>query len=189
MSGRAVFLDRDGVLNRLIFNPETQAYESPHRLEDLQLNEGIPKLRRLQEAGYLLFLITNQPSYAKGKLGLETLKAIHAAVDDGLRGAGLRFQEYYYCFHHPEAVLEALRQNCPCRKPSPYFLRRAIRNYTLDAAASWLVGDQDSDMDCARAVGLKTILLETAESASRRQKGEAENKLPDLSSAIERILA
>src|ERR1039458_8963226 len=97
---RAVFLDRDGVLNRNVLNPATGEYESPGRPEEFHFVSGVfPALLRLQEAGYLLFLVSNQPNYAKGKNTLEELHAVQALVLAGLNHAGIRFAAFYYCFH------------------------------------------------------------------------------------------
>jgi D-glycero-D-manno-heptose 1,7-bisphosphate phosphatase len=189
MQGRAVFFDRDGVLNRLILNPATDEFESPHRVEDLQITANLDGLLRpLQDAGYSLFLVSNQPSYAKGKTSMEALQEIHAALDRHLKAAGIVFREYYYCFHHPESRVAELLGPCSCRKPSPYFLEQAISAYHLDRSLSWMVGDQDSDVECGKAAGLKTVLLEIPESLKKRGASKPDEIFPDLQSVIPRIL-
>lgn len=148
---RAVFLDRDGVLNRNIWNPETLAYESPLTPEQFELlPDVIPSLGLLRDAGYLLFLVSNQPNFAKGKASLDTLAAIHNRFEAAIEG--IRFQAFYYCFHHPDFTGE-----CRCRKPSPYFLLQASDSFHLDLARSWMVGDRASDVACGRAAGARTI--------------------------------
>src|SRR5659263_300412 len=98
----AVFLDRDGVLNELILNPATGEDEPPHGIEDMKLFPYVIEcLGKLRNAGYDLFLVSNQPDYAKGKTTLETLENVHKIFDQLLTSRGIYFKEYYYCYHHP----------------------------------------------------------------------------------------
>lgn len=155
---RAVFLDRDGVINRNIYDPETGAYESPHRVEDFQLLPNvIPALTRLRDAGFDLFLVSNQPSHAKGKVTLATLNEIHSQFMAQLSAANLSFKEFYYCFHHPDGIVPEYSGLCRCRKPSPYFLFLARDQYELALSRSWLVGDRSTDITCGVAAGVRTI--------------------------------
>ncbi len=159
---RAVFLDRDGVLNRIIHNPSTGAFEAPLIPAQFQLIPGaIAALSELQEAGFLLFLVSNQPNYAKGKNSLATLAAIHRRLEEALPDARVSFAGVNYCFHHPEGVVPAYSGPCRCRKPSPYFLLRARDQFMLDMRQSWMIGDRLSDVECGRAAGVKTILVGT----------------------------
>jgi len=156
--GRAVFLDRDGVLNRNVFNPVTCTYESPHRAEDFELLPGVLKgLALLQETGYRLILVSNQPSYAKGKISLAAIQAVHRRLADTLGGAGISFDAFYYCLHHPDGVIPEYSGPCECRKPSPYFLLQAKARFDLDLANSWMIGDRETDIMCGRAAGVRTI--------------------------------
>ncbi len=181
---RAAFLDRDGVLNELVFNPATGEYESPHHLADLALVPGMELgLKELQEAGYLLFLVSNQPSFAKGKTSLEEIKAIHERLHQALLGWGIRFRAYYYCYHHPESLVPELKGPCACRKPSPHFLLEAAREHGVDLGRSWMVGDQDSDVQCGRAAGTRTVLVENARSAKKRGASRPDFRAADLRQA------
>jgi D-glycero-D-manno-heptose 1,7-bisphosphate phosphatase len=155
---RAVFLDRDGVLNRNVFNPLTGTYESPHRAEDFELLPGVLEgLARLQETGYRLILVSNQPSYAKGKTSLAAIQAIHQRLADTLNGAGILFDAYYYCLHHPDGIIPEYSGRCECRKPSPHFLLQAKARFDLDLVNSWMIGDRETDILCGRAAGVRTI--------------------------------
>lgn len=150
---RAVFLDRDGVLNRNIWNHATQAYESPLTPEQFQLlPKVISSLHLLRDAGYLLFLVSNQPNYAKGKASMQTLEAIHGRLEATLKEAQISFTAYYYCLHHP-----AYTGECDCRKPSPHFLFKARENFGVDLKHSWMVGDRATDVECGRAAGTQTV--------------------------------
>jgi D-glycero-D-manno-heptose 1,7-bisphosphate phosphatase len=134
---RAVFLDRDGVLNRNIFNPATGEYESPGRPEEFELVAGgLEPLKRLQDAGYLLFLISNQPNYAKGKNTLEELQDVHALLVKSLNEAGIVFADFFYCFHHPHGIVPSHAGSCDCRKPSPYFLNKAAEEFGVSLPTS-----------------------------------------------------
>ena len=95
---RAVFVDRDGVVNALVYNGSTGDYESPHTPNDFHVIPGaLQGLLLLQKTGFLLFLVSNQPSYAKGKTSLASLHAVHEALVKKLTRAGVKFTEYYYC--------------------------------------------------------------------------------------------
>jgi D-glycero-D-manno-heptose 1,7-bisphosphate phosphatase len=150
---RAVFLDRDGVLNRNVWNPATNQYESPLTPEQFELlPDVLPALRLLCDAGYLLFLVSNQPNYAKGKASMDTLNAIHCRLETALTEAKISFAAFYYCFHHPEFTRE-----CICRKPSPYFLFQARDTFGVHLTTSWMVGDRVTDIECGRGAGTRTI--------------------------------
>ena len=158
---RAVFLDRDGVINRNIFNPVTGEYEAPLSAEDFVLMPGVPKaLLRLHEAGFLLFLVSNQPNYAKRKVSLAELDAIDAELRRELAATRIEFAGVYYCLHHPDGDVEGHSGPCACRKPSPYFLLRASREFGIDLEESWMVGDRATDILCGRAAGVRTVLVD-----------------------------
>jgi D-glycero-D-manno-heptose 1,7-bisphosphate phosphatase len=170
---RALFLDRDGVLDELAFYPSSNEWEGPRTLDDLVMIEGITEpLQRLVDAGWLLFIVTNQPSYAKGKTTMEDTHAVHNAVVAQLR---VPITRSYLCFHHPESIVPDLRIACDCRKPGAQSLLDAARDFDIDLSASWMIGDQDSDLLCGRAAGCKVALIEYSRSADKR--GEVE---PDL---------
>lgn len=170
---RALFLDRDGVLDELVFYESSNEWEGPRTLDDLVMIDGITEpLQRFIDAGWLLFIVTNQPSYAKGKTTMEDLHAVHDAVVARL---GVPITRSYLCFHHPDAIVPDLRIACECRKPGAQSLRDAARDFDVDLNASWMIGDQDSDLACGRAAGCKVALLENPRSANKR--GEVE---PDL---------
>jgi D-glycero-D-manno-heptose 1,7-bisphosphate phosphatase len=174
MAGRgaraAVFLDRDGVLTEPVWNPATSEYESAHHVEDVRFCPDIlPALRSLQASGYDLFIVSNQPSYAKGKASLDELQAIARTVEARLSDAGVALRDAYYCFHHPDGIVPEYSGTCACRKPAPYFLRRAAERYDIDLSRSWMVGDRDTDVECGQRAGCRTVLVDHphAQQASR----------------------
>jgi D-glycero-D-manno-heptose 1,7-bisphosphate phosphatase len=181
---RAVFLDRDGVITQLVYYPSHGEWEGPRSVADLQIADGVADaLRRLREAGWLLFVITNQPSYAKGKIGRESLEAVHAAALEGLP-----IEKSYVCFHHPEAVVEELRVRCECRKPGAKSIRDAAGEFGVDLSASWMVGDQDSDVGAGRAAGCRVALIENPHSAHKRGKAEPDVRFGSLAEFVEHVV-
>ena len=185
-----MFFDRDGVLTELVWNGRTGARESPHSVRDLRLRPHVLRvLKALQSRRYELFVVSNQPSFAKGKASLEELRAIAATFALRLRRSGVRLRAAYYCFHHPAGRVAPFGRRCRCRKPSPYFLRLAARRYGVDLRRSWMVGDRLTDVECGRRAGCRTLLMTTA-----RGDRTVTNPLPDrttrnLRSALEVILA
>lgn len=187
-AGRAVFLDRDGVINRNALNPATGEYEAPLTAKDFELLPGVREaLLRLRDAGYLLVLVSNQPNYAKGKSSLAELRAIDAELRRELAAIGIEFAAAYYCLHHPNGSVAGFSGLCACRKPSPYFLLRARRQLGLNFQQSRMVGDRATDIECGRAAGVRTILIDP----SGRGDGQAVPNwiAPDLAAAAEMICA
>jgi D-glycero-D-manno-heptose 1,7-bisphosphate phosphatase len=189
---RAVFLDRDGVLNQLVLNPATGDHESPYRAEDVALAPGAAEaLRLLRSLGVPLVVVSNQPSAAKGTADLAALAAVHDAVVARLADEGLAVDEVRYCFHHPAGTDRELGRACDCRKPAPGLILQAADALGLDAAAlerSWLIGDSDVDVEAGRAAGLRTVLVEDPRSAHRRFGAEATARAADVLEAA-RIVA
>jgi len=185
----AVFLDRDGVVNELVLNPATGEYEPPHSPNDLILfPDVIESLRILQDAGLELFLVSNQPDYAKGKTSLETIQAVHTRLDQILKANGIHFREYYYCFHHPNGIVPGYSFACECRKPKSYFLMKAASDHDIDLENSWMVGDRDSDIECGKSAGTRTIMIDEPHSSGSRGSSNPENVAANLQEATRIIL-
>ncbi len=156
---QAVFLDRDGVINPNVFNPTTSEWESPHREEDFEIYPGVLDSIRMLRKQFRLFLVSNQPSYAKGKTSLENIKGIHKKFKLILEESELSFDEYYYCYHHPHGVVPEYSGVCRCRKPNSYFIDQACEKYNLKREFSWMVGDRVTDIECGKSSGLKTVFI------------------------------
>lgn len=174
---RALFLDRDGIVDELVYYESSGEWESPRNLADLKMLDATP-LQRFVDAGWLLFLVTNQPSHAKGKTSLEELREVHDAV---VRALPVPITRSYLCFHRSE-------DHCECRKPKPYFLHEAARDFDVDLTASWMVGDQDSDLLCGRAAGCRVALMENPQSANKRGKVEPDLRVRDLAELAKALL-
>jgi D-glycero-D-manno-heptose 1,7-bisphosphate phosphatase len=188
---RAVFVDRDGVINELAPDPATGAPESPLRPDDVRLIDGAADaLARLRDAGWMLVGVSNQPAAAKGTIPLAQLYAVQdrvlALVD---QAAGVHFDGFELCLHHPEGIVAELSGPCDCRKPEPGMLRTAAARLGIDLPASWMVGDTDADLAAGHAAGCATILIEHPASAHKRA-GRAAPSPPaaDLAGAADMIL-
>jgi D-glycero-D-manno-heptose 1,7-bisphosphate phosphatase len=187
MGRPAVFLDRDGTLNELALNPATQEWESPHRVDEVRMVPDLgPALALLK--GYPLFVISNQPSAAKGKCSLADLDAVHQAVQAGLAAAGAKVEHFYYCYHHPQGTALGLGVVCECRKPGTLSLRRAAQDYGVDLSRSWFIGDQDFDVRCGHDARCRSIVIEDPRSAHKRGKEKADFQVSSLLQAA-RIIA
>lgn len=170
---RAIFLDRDGVLNDLVYYADTDEHESPRTAADVRLFPYVVgALKQLQEAGWLLFIVSNQPSYAKGKCTLEGLKGVEAAISQHLAAQGITIQACYYDYTHPQAVLDEYRVASTTRKPAPGFLQQAARDFAIDLAQSWMIGDRDTDIQCGQAAGCSTVLLTTSADTAKRGQSQ-----------------
>lgn len=176
MSGggaRAVFLDRDGVINDPVMDPVDGRPESPLRAQDVVLAPGaVAGLRALTATGLALIVVSNQPAAAKGKATPEDLRAVHDRIVALLAAEGLAIADWRYCFDHPEAR-DPARRDCRCRKPRPGMLEDAARAHGLDLTRSFIVGDTDADVGAGRAVGATTVLVQHPGTAHRRSPGVA----------------
>lgn len=153
MTRPGIFLDRDGVLIRDV--------DILTRCEQVELLPGaVEALKVLQEAGYPIVVVTNQPVVARGWITEPELQAIHQHIRQLLQGQGADVSAFYYCPHHPAATLPEYRQACDCRKPRPGLLLQAAADMGLDLPASVMVGDRISDIAAGRAAGCATVLVE-----------------------------
>jgi len=117
---RGIFLDRDGVINAVVYDPEHGIIDSPTNVKQFGLLPGAGRaIKRIKEMGFLAVVVSNQPGIAKGKFSLEILQAIDKKMNKELAEFGARLDRTYYCLDHPEAVKKEYRKNSPCRKPNP----------------------------------------------------------------------
>ena len=157
---KAVFLDRDGVINELVYHQEQGIIDSPFTVEQFRLLPGVGEaIKKLCETGYKVILVSNQPGIAKGILSEETFDEITKKMKEELAKEGARLDGEYYCFHHPEAKVEMLKANCECRKPNPGLLLQAAQNLDIDLSQSWMIGDGLTDVKAGKGAGCRTILL------------------------------
>lgn len=151
---RAVFLDRDGTIN--------VEKEYLHRPEEFVFIPGAPEaIRLLNDAGFLVIVVTNQSGVARGLYDEEAVCALHRHLDAELAARGGRVDAYYFCPHHPEHGTGKYRQECSCRKPLPGMIEAATRAFAIDLAASYVVGDKASDVAVGLAAGCRPLLVRT----------------------------
>jgi D-glycero-D-manno-heptose 1,7-bisphosphate phosphatase len=151
---RAVFLDRDGTLL------EEAGYLD--RLERLVFFPySVDAVRLLNHGGFAVVVVTNQAGIARGIFKESFVADAHRHISERLALGGARVDGFYYCPHHPDAVVEALRQDCECRKPRSGMFTQAARELDLDLAGSFVVGDRWHDLEAGQRVGARGILVRT----------------------------
>jgi D-glycero-D-manno-heptose 1,7-bisphosphate phosphatase len=151
----AVFLDRDGVLN------VDSGYA--HKPEQLVWIEGAPEaVRLLNQAGYYVFVITNQSGVARGYYDENAVRAFHAHMQDNLKQHGAHVDAFYYCPHHPEGIVKPFAVLCSCRKPRTGMLEQAAREWPVDTGKSFLIGDKDDDVGAAAAFKIRAVKFNSA---------------------------
>ncbi|MFC1918938.1 D-glycero-alpha-D-manno-heptose-1,7-bisphosphate 7-phosphatase [Chloroflexota bacterium] len=157
---KAVFLDRDGVINELIYYEEHGIIDSPFTVEQFRLIPGICEtIKQLKEQGFRIVVISNQPGIAKRKISEETFKNIQNKMKEELAKKEAFLDGEYYCFHHPNSLVEELNIKCECRKPEPGLLLQAAQDMNIDLSQSWIIGDGLTDILAGKKAGCKTILL------------------------------
>lgn len=149
---KAVFWDRDGVINHVIaLRADGKENASPPSFNDFKLkDESREVLREVKTLGFLNFVATNQPEITRGKLAWQELNKMH----DFLKAELPEISAIYVCPHDNE-------DKCNCRKPKPGLLLDAAKDYNLDLLQCFMVGDRQSDIDAAKAAGVRSILLKT----------------------------
>ena len=183
---RALFLDRDGILDDLVFYESSGEWESPRVVSDVRIVPGAREaLRAAHEAGWLLVIVSNQPSFAKGKTSMRNLLDVHDRV---VRELAAPIAKSALCFHHPDAVVDELRVACDCRKPGSASVLAAASELGIDLTASWMIGDQDSDLLCGRAAGCRVALIETPQSSDKRGRVEPDLRCRDLADFVSRVV-
>ena len=175
ITGRpAVFLDRDGVLNKVYVRDGVT--HPPDHVGELEFLPGVEQaLDRLHEAGFPLVVVTNQPDVARGKQTHEGVEAINDRVR-----AALPVLDVLSCFHDGA-------DDCSCRKPRPGLLLTAARQWGLDPNRSFMVGDRWSDVVAGQTAGCRTVLVETP--WSKRERCQPDHCVRDLVEAVEWILS
>ena len=150
----AAFLDRDGVLNVDL------GYA--HRPDQLEWIPGAQEaVQLLNEAGYYVFVISNQSGVARGYFDENSVKLFHAHMLAGLSARGAHIDAFYYCPHHPEGTVKSLAVQCRCRKPGPGMLEQAAAEWPIDKQASFLIGDKDEDVAAATAFDIRGIKFDS----------------------------
>lgn len=157
---RAIFLDRDGVINAMVYNPEFGLVDSPANPGEFRLLPGVSEaLNRINALGFLAVLISNQPGIAKGKFSTALLGAMTEMMTSELALQGARLDAIYYCYHHPEGIVPEYSRVCECRKPRPGMLLQAAAELDIDLENSYFIGDGITDIQAGQAAGVSTVLI------------------------------
>ena len=171
---RAAFLDRDGVINR---KAPGDGYVT--RWEDIYFLPGVSNaISLLNQAGYLVIVVTNQRCVAKGLLGRAELASLHDRMSEVLGCAGAKIDAIYDCLHD-------LHDACSCRKPQPGMLLRAAQDLGVDLDRSWMIGDSEIDVEAGKRAGCRTVRLRHGEYISGVQ---ADFTVDSLAQAVDKIL-
>lgn len=156
----AVFLDRDGVINKLVFYPDFGIIDSPMNPSQFRLIDGAAEaISNFNRLGLKVIIVSNQPGIAKGKTTPDLLAKISFKMKRLLEAQGAHIDGEYYCLHHPHAKLIAYRINCDCRKPKAGLLLQAAKDFNLDTSKCYMVGDGLTDVKAGSSVGCKTIFV------------------------------
>ncbi len=190
LSGRqlrsAVFLDRDGTINR-----EVTHLKLPEQLE--LLPGSASAIRRLNRSGTLAVVITNQPVVARGDVSIEGLNRIHARLESQLGAGGAFLDGLYFCPHHPDkgfpGEVAELKGPCSCRKPEPGLIDQAGRELGISRLTTWMMGGATADVEAGRRAGLRTMLLRSGHAGTdAKHVARPDYTAPDLADAVEWIL-
>ena len=175
VSKRAVFLDRDGVINRPVVRDGLPFAAS--NLSEFEIFPEVPTAcQQLKKPGFLLIVATNQPDVGRGTMKKETVEAIHAEMCHQLP-----IDRVEVCYHPGHGA-----SNCDCRKPRPGLLLNAARELGIDLTQSWMVGDRWRDIDCGRAAGCRTVFIDRGYAEGLKQMPDF--RANDLAQAAEIIL-
>ena len=174
---RAVFLDRDGTINRYV--------GFLRNIDDFTLlPRAAEAVKLINESGLLAIVVTNQPVIARGEVTTAELDTIHRKMETLLGAEGAYLDAVYYCPHHPDrgfaGEIPALKIDCDCRKPKPGLLLRAARDYHIDLSRSYMIGDGDNDMAAGRAAGCTVARI--------GEIGDADYAGDSLFSCVQQIL-
>lgn len=154
----AVFLDRDGTI--------IEDRDYPRRADEVALiPHAAESLRLLQEAGFLLFVVSNQSGVGRGRITDEEFRAVHQRFDELLRAEGVAIEEYGYCLHTPD-------QHCRCRKPEPELVERMVRKTPIELERSFVIGDKACDVELGLRLGARAVLVGTGKGMSSRSELE-----------------
>ncbi|MBM3858815.1 MAG: D-glycero-beta-D-manno-heptose 1,7-bisphosphate 7-phosphatase [Verrucomicrobia bacterium] len=174
---RAVFLDRDGVLME-----DTNYVGELERV--IIIEAAYRALKRLQDGGFKLLVVTNQSGVARGFFTRQHVEIVHDHLNKQFAAHGVHIDRYYVCPHHPD-------DNCDCRKPSPKSLRDAAAEFGLDLARCYMIGDRPSDISTGQNAGVTTILVLTGGGRETLADGKTKpnHVADDINAAADWILA
>jgi len=165
---RAVFLDRDGVINdddrmNMISSSGKVVKGHTHkRAQWFYLKGAIEGLKKLSDSDYKVIIITNQSAIARGFCTEKEIETLHDIITEELNEENIYIDKFYICPHHPTEGIGRYKIECDCRKPKIGLIRRAILEYDIDPSKSFMVGDKKRDVQCGKDAGCKTIFIDNS---------------------------
>lgn len=179
---RAFFLDRDGTIN--------VEKEYLFQIADFEFIPGVPEaIRMINDAGYLVVVVTNQSGVARGYYSEEDVEILHRHIAGELRSAGAHVDAWLFCPHHPSGR-GSYALPCDCRKPLPGMLQEAARRYDIDLESSIMIGDKLADVEAGLAAGCRTVLVRTGYGAEEAELAGSETIVcDDLLTAVQELLS
>jgi len=157
---RAVFLDRDGVINQIVYHQDMGILDTPFHPSQFELLPGVDKaLKKINELGFKAVLVSNQPGVAKKHLSLKNFWKIDQKMNKELAKKKVSLDGVYYCLHHPQGGDKRFKKICKCRKPKPGLILKASEEMGIDPKSSYLIGDSLTDIQAGKSAGCTTFLL------------------------------
>jgi D-glycero-D-manno-heptose 1,7-bisphosphate phosphatase len=182
-----VFLDRDGTI---IY--EKDFLGDPGGVE--LLPSAAASIKRLNQAGYLVIIVSNQSGVARGYYDEAAVQRVNKRITEVLEDAGAHIDAVYYCPHHSKATVPEYRKDCHCRKPNPGMGQKALQDHPIDPAQMIMIGDRAADIQFGHNLGCRTVLVTTGYGRGERERIDDQGLpapdfvAPNLASAIEWIL-
>lgn len=180
---KAVFLDRDGTII------EDSGYiSSPDQVKFIP--GSIEAIKKLNEAGYKVVIISNQAGIARGLLSENMLQTIDKIIHRQVLSGGGHIDASYYCPHHPEHGVYPYKQICECRKPHTGLIKQAVREKNIELAGSFMIGDKSSDVETGKCAGIKTIFVRTGHGKNEEKglKEKPDHIADNLPAAVKWLL-
>jgi histidinol-phosphate phosphatase family protein len=183
----ALFLDRDGVVNRMV--KYDYGWDSPQKLQDVRLVKDIEKIISWANQNKIPVIeVSNQPGVAKGKMTQDVSDVIEERVHRLLGEKESQINKTYICPHHPDAVIPELKIICDCRKPKPGLLIKAAGELSIDLKKSLILGDKENDVLAGKSAGCKTIIFvhneDEDDKVADAKKVRADYSISEMSEAL-----
>ncbi len=156
---KAVFLDRDGVINRMVVLEDGRVDTPMTPAQFEMVRDAAPALQKLQGRGFMIIIVSNQPNVGRGSVPMRRFNAMGRKMKAELARHGVHVDDEYYCFHSADAKKKEFRMKCSCRKPEPGMLLEAIKKHRIDPGRSYMVGDSLTDVEAGRRAGVRTALV------------------------------
>ncbi|OGK31855.1 hypothetical protein A3I50_01660 [Candidatus Roizmanbacteria bacterium RIFCSPLOWO2_02_FULL_37_9] len=179
---KAIFLDRDGVINREVDNLKS--------INQLRLLPYVSQaIKKFNQSGFLVIVITNQPVIARGWIDEIELQNIHKELVNRLKKRGAKIDAIYYCPHHPNANLAKYRKDCKDRKPNIGLIKKTAKDFNISLSDSFLIGDSTRDIQTAHNAKIKSVLVLTGHQGKDKRFDAKPDKIaPNLVKAVQVVL-